>query len=118
MKRRDFYALRHALRAAIWSMSGSARHFDMADSRLMVQHTSEAEAIVRRRARIHAIRQELPASSDPKGFAAMARNWERRRLAVLSKLKTDAYRTGDYAKYAGAHGRYFDFYKQIMRKAA
>ena len=117
MNRQTYKRLRHELRLINRSITGSNRDFEMADSRLMMQHTSIAESIVRLRAHIAALKRQIPVCRDPNGFQIMEQNWARRRSHVLARMKRDAMIARDDTKYARAHDAYFA-HQKAMRQAA
>lgn len=82
MNKATYRALRHELRLAQDKLTSNLRQEDMADGRLMVQITAQQELVVRLRARIFAISQQLPNGTDPLGFRAMYRDWKWRRQHV------------------------------------
>ena len=104
MTRADYMALRSALRKAQHKLAGTVRQDEYADSRLMVQMTSQAEQERRLHTRITAIRQQMPWCCDPLGFRAMYSDWKSRRLRVEYRCRARKHDAELRARHEARYG--------------
>ncbi len=102
MTRAEYHAARRAIHAINQRIADRLHYHDMADSRLVVQMTSDAEGIVRLRRDRDAIQRTMPwCGADPLGFRTMHQNWARRRSHVEYHVRC---RRRDAERLSRIHG--------------